>query len=186
VLLQYPPEKAASNSVAITRGDLDRLEPFEFLNDNLVDFYLKFMAREKRVVDNDNADEDGDENEEGVKASAGSGGGGGEGCGVDESQLELEALEQSHIFTAHFYKKLTGKIDSALLGGSGGGGGEGGKSGARRRSASESDEEEDGDYDDDYGDGDDGSGGAEKADREAAAHAMVARWTKDVDIFSKK
>ena len=47
-VFQYPPGVAANDSVDITRGDLRRLEPDEFLNDNLVDFYLKVIVADAR------------------------------------------------------------------------------------------------------------------------------------------
>ena len=47
-VFQYPPGVAASDSIVVTRGDLRRLEPDEFLNDNLVDFYLKVIVADAR------------------------------------------------------------------------------------------------------------------------------------------
>jgi len=47
-VFQYPPGVEANDSVDITRGDLRRLEPDEFLNDNLVDFYLKVIVADAR------------------------------------------------------------------------------------------------------------------------------------------
>lgn len=41
VVLQYPAGPASVDTVTITRGDLDRLREKMYLNDNLVDFYLK-------------------------------------------------------------------------------------------------------------------------------------------------
>ena len=42
--LQYPPGVAASDSIVVTRGDLHRLEPGRYLNEKLVDFYLKVIV----------------------------------------------------------------------------------------------------------------------------------------------
>lgn len=36
--------------VLISVGDKSRLSPYEYLNDNLVDFYLRFMLREKKII----------------------------------------------------------------------------------------------------------------------------------------
>ena len=43
-VLQYPPGSDAVDSVVLTAGDVERLRPDEFLNDNLVDFYLKVLV----------------------------------------------------------------------------------------------------------------------------------------------
>ena len=43
-MLQYPLDKTASDPIYVTGGDLKRLEPLEFLNDNLVDLYFKVPA----------------------------------------------------------------------------------------------------------------------------------------------
>jgi sentrin-specific protease 7 len=42
-LFKYPLGADAKDQIAMTRADFERLEPGEFLNDNLVDFYLKFL-----------------------------------------------------------------------------------------------------------------------------------------------
>mmetsp|Transcript_7006 Transcript_7006/g.22087 ORF Transcript_7006/g.22087 Transcript_7006/m.22087 type:complete len:262 (+) Transcript_7006:3095-3880(+) len=42
----YPPGRDAVDSVTVTRGDLDRLKPDEFLNDNLVNFALKLFLKD--------------------------------------------------------------------------------------------------------------------------------------------
>ena len=50
-VFQYPPGVAASESIVVTRGDLRRLEPVEpvdFLNEKLVDFYLKVIVADAR------------------------------------------------------------------------------------------------------------------------------------------
>ncbi|KAJ8605568.1 hypothetical protein CTAYLR_000147 [Chrysophaeum taylorii] len=47
VVLHYP-SPDATDAVAITRGDRSRLVPEEFLNDNLVDFYLKVTTTDPR------------------------------------------------------------------------------------------------------------------------------------------
>eukprot|EP00613_Pedinella_sp_CCMP2098_P064502 CAMPEP_0171990266 /NCGR_PEP_ID=MMETSP0993-20121228/276834_1 /TAXON_ID=483369 /ORGANISM="non described non described, Strain CCMP2098" /LENGTH=842 /DNA_ID=CAMNT_0012643269 /DNA_START=24 /DNA_END=2549 /DNA_ORIENTATION=+ len=237
VLLHYPPEKGAAYVVPITRGDLNRLEPFEFLNDNLVDFYFKFMARERRVVatkeralppltlgrDRDGGGSgssnvggngvgssssssgggsggngggggaDAEEEQEGSSSSSSGGGSGGNGGGggadaeeeQEEEPKDIAALHlaQSHLFTAHFYKKLTaGKLEGRRT------------RSQRTKTAAESDDD------------DENCEGAANAtsktkkrraardcdedsavwDQETAAHAAVARWTKDLDVFSKK
>jgi len=155
VLLRYPPEKNAAYVVPITCGDLNRLEPGVFLNDNLVDFYFKFMVRERRVVATKNRALPplmacGD-NCDGGSSSGGEQNRdrGGDGAVVeDPKEINASHLAQSHVFTAHFYKKLTaGKLEG----------------GRPRRSR-----------------------GAAECDDESTAHAAVVRWTKDLDIFSKK
>ena len=45
-VLQYPPGSEAMDPVTLTRGDINRLDPYEFLNDNVVDFYLQFLSCE--------------------------------------------------------------------------------------------------------------------------------------------
>ena len=47
-VFQYPPSVAASDSIVVTRGDLHRLEPGEYLNEKLVDFYLKVIVADAR------------------------------------------------------------------------------------------------------------------------------------------
>ena len=42
----YPLGRDAVDSVTVTRGDLDRLKPDEFLNDNLIDFALKLFLKD--------------------------------------------------------------------------------------------------------------------------------------------
>ena len=154
----------------MTVGDLARLAPCEFLNDNLVDFYLKFMARENRTVP--------------PRGGQSGGQSGGSEAADQEGALDLlpERIKQVDIFTAHFYKKISG----------GGGGGRA----ARGASSAESDDE-DSDFE-----GHGGSlkkrGGVKQAAQAARgrrdyrrdpgleAHSSVARWTKDVDLFSKR
>jgi Ulp1 family protease len=42
VVLYFPPKQ--NDAIAITKGDVRRLEDVnEFLNDNLIDFYFKYM-----------------------------------------------------------------------------------------------------------------------------------------------
>ncbi|TDH71378.1 hypothetical protein CCR75_002714 [Bremia lactucae] len=46
VLLTYPYDGSdASGRISVTLGDVDRLAPGEFLNDNIIDFYLRFLWR---------------------------------------------------------------------------------------------------------------------------------------------
>uniref|UniRef100_A0A7S4A074 Ubiquitin-like protease family profile domain-containing protein n=1 Tax=Pelagomonas calceolata TaxID=35677 RepID=A0A7S4A074_9STRA len=47
-VFQYPPGVAASDSIVVTRGDLRRLEPGGYLNEKLVDFYLKVIVADAR------------------------------------------------------------------------------------------------------------------------------------------
>ena len=47
-VFQYPHGAAAVDGIVVTRGDLARLEPDEFLNDNLVDFYFKVIVADAR------------------------------------------------------------------------------------------------------------------------------------------
>uniref|UniRef100_A0A7S3JWU2 Ubiquitin-like protease family profile domain-containing protein n=1 Tax=Aureoumbra lagunensis TaxID=44058 RepID=A0A7S3JWU2_9STRA len=77
--LQYPCGARAVDAVNITKGDLCRLEDTEFLNDNLVDFYLKFLTTDasRSPLFRDNP-------------------------------LTPEALKsQVHVFSSHFFTKLT-------------------------------------------------------------------------------
>lgn len=41
VILVWPP--AAKDAVSLLQSDLDLLEPDEFLNDNIIDFYIKLV-----------------------------------------------------------------------------------------------------------------------------------------------
>ncbi len=94
------PVGVCARQVHITVGDLDRLQPSKFLNDNLVDFYLKYMTREQQAAP--------------PRALA----------------AELgPAPSPVHVFSTSFYEKLT---------------------------------------------------------EAGASYANVARWTKDVDVFSKR
>jgi len=43
VQLVYPPEQGATHTIEILTTDFSRLAPGEFLNDNLVDFFLKVI-----------------------------------------------------------------------------------------------------------------------------------------------
>ncbi|KAG7378977.1 hypothetical protein PHYPSEUDO_009265 [Phytophthora pseudosyringae] len=46
ILLTYPYDGSdASGRISVTLGDVDRLVPGEFLNDNIIDFYLRFLWR---------------------------------------------------------------------------------------------------------------------------------------------
>ncbi|RLN47128.1 hypothetical protein BBJ28_00018941 [Nothophytophthora sp. Chile5] len=46
LLLSYPYEESeTAGRISVTLGDVDRLVPGEFLNDNIIDFYLRFMWR---------------------------------------------------------------------------------------------------------------------------------------------
>lgn len=45
-LLTYPYDDSdAAGRISVTLGDIDRLVPGEFLNDNIIDFYLRFLWR---------------------------------------------------------------------------------------------------------------------------------------------
>ena len=44
-MLKYPFGADAKDPVTITRGDYNRLDKWEFLNDNLVDWYLKYLYK---------------------------------------------------------------------------------------------------------------------------------------------
>lgn len=156
-ILVYPKEKGAADPVVLTRGDKERLQPFEFLNDNLVDFYLKFMLRERecRPTRALYATQSGTSKSERNPTDLD------EGDPYNPPEMLPETrVSQVHIFTAHFYKKLTGRQES-------------------------------GEYSDDDSDyGEDSvtiahgrKRGRSGVDRGAAAHSMVARWTKDIDLF---
>jgi Ulp1 family protease len=114
--------------VTLTVGDVKRLEPLEFLNDNLVDVFLKYMTRTRQTVP--------------LRLEPTRVPTWGPGWGTAETSGHPWA--DVHVFSAHFYKKLT------ELGN--------GRRGRKR------------------------SGGLPGAD----AHALFARWTKDIDVFSKK
>ncbi len=43
VYLVYPPEEDATNAITITEGDKRRLEPFQYLNDSLIDLKIRHM-----------------------------------------------------------------------------------------------------------------------------------------------
>ena len=45
VYLVYPPEEDATNAITITEGDKRRLEPFQYLNDSLIDLKIRHMDR---------------------------------------------------------------------------------------------------------------------------------------------
>ncbi|KAH8091598.1 hypothetical protein JL720_5908 [Aureococcus anophagefferens] len=108
-LFQYPPGPAAVDSIVVTRGDVDRLEPDEFLNDNLVDLYVKVLvadAARSRLAARE---------------------------GFDAARLGSEV----HAFSSHFFTKL---------------------------------QEE----------------GLRAPDGKDRAYDRVERWTRGVDVFSKK
>ncbi|ETW08152.1 hypothetical protein, variant 1 [Aphanomyces invadans] len=44
IVLTYPLPPNATDVISITRADLDRLQPMEYLNDNLVDYYFKWLV----------------------------------------------------------------------------------------------------------------------------------------------
>ena len=77
VILQYPEEDDAQDSVPICIGDVKRLKPGEFLNDNLINFYLKYSYTER------------------VRAA----------CNQMNPFKPFEGTV--HIFNTHFYTKLT-------------------------------------------------------------------------------
>jgi len=154
--------------VLLTRGDYGRLEPSEFLNDNLVDFYLKYLTRERVAVGR---------------------------AGKRAAGTPLPAAAHAtafHVFTAHFYKKLTGKIDHSLI--------EAAAASAVAASAASTtvagamSDDDDGDWtpglrpDNARKHTSSSSSIAAKAAavreaKEAAAHANVARWTKEMNLF---
>ena len=84
VILQYPEEDDAQDSVPICIGDVKRLRPGEFLNDNLINFYLKYSYNERmRAVCNQ-------KRADGLNLNA------------------FKPFEGTvHIFNTHFYTKLT-------------------------------------------------------------------------------
>ena len=49
VVLLYPMEENAQDVITMNRGDLKRLEPGEYLNDNIIDFKLKILMEELKV-----------------------------------------------------------------------------------------------------------------------------------------
>lgn len=77
VLLQYPLDASSVDAVPLTSGDLGRLEEAEFLNDNIVDFFLKL-----ETIDPDLSQ-------------------------LLDSSLTPEVVKQQlHVFSSHFYTKL--------------------------------------------------------------------------------
>ena len=46
VVLQYPMEKDAQDVITINRGDIKRLQPMEYLNDNLIDLRIKLIMKD--------------------------------------------------------------------------------------------------------------------------------------------
>ena len=105
VLFQYPEGKDALNPVSITLGDLRRLRGGQFLNDNLVDFWLKrsVNGRAEAAVAAAEAVVSG-----GGGSDGGDGGGGGGGGGEDNEAERLLPLPKSvHVFGSQFYTKLT-------------------------------------------------------------------------------
>ncbi|RHY24656.1 hypothetical protein DYB32_008747 [Aphanomyces invadans] len=51
IVLTYPLPPNATDVISITRADLDRLQPMEYLNDNLVDYYFKCVGSFIKVDD---------------------------------------------------------------------------------------------------------------------------------------
>lgn len=95
-LLLYPYEDAeASGRISVTYGDIDRLAPGEFLNDNIIDFYLRYVRILLVTVSSF----------------------------VDNGWLtgrflwrHLEPWQQEHMyfFSSHFFTQLNGSDDSPL------------------------------------------------------------------------
>jgi len=42
-MLTYPPPPCASDIVTLIRRDVNRLKPERYLNDNLIDYYFKYV-----------------------------------------------------------------------------------------------------------------------------------------------
>ena len=153
----------------LTRGDYGRLEPSEFLNDNLVDFYLKHLTRERFTVG------------QAGKRPAG-------------TPLPAAAHAKAfHVFTAHFYKKLTGKVDQSLIEAAAASALTASAASTASRSAG-SDDDDDEEWRQERRPGkaqkrsSSSAATAAKAAavreaKEAAAHANVARWTKEMNLF---
>ena len=187
LVLQYPPERTAQDPVVLTAGDAARLEPFEFLNDNLVDFALKHLVRERRALPLE-----------------------GEAAGARSYDLDASRVDNLHVFTAHFYKKLTGPTGKAAAAKARKKQAAKGKKTAAavakkntkkaRTAVEEGSDRDDGDESGGGESGDSsGSGSEDEGERGsgdsrkrlrpqagALAHANVERWTKDFDIFSKR
>ena len=49
VILLYPMEENAQDVITMNRGDFKRLEPGEYLNDNIIDFKIKILMEELKV-----------------------------------------------------------------------------------------------------------------------------------------
>lgn len=79
VILQYPFGASAVDAVALTAGDLSRLEETEFLNDNIVDFFLKLETTDRDLS---------------------------QLLSIDESLSPSVVRNQVHVFSSHFYTKL--------------------------------------------------------------------------------
>jgi len=103
VLLHYPPGRDALDQVAITRGDLNRLEARELINDNTMDLFVNMMKREHRVV----ATLPCDGSNGGDSSSSGSSSGTGLVGSVLLAARQQAVLASSHLFTSHFYISLT-------------------------------------------------------------------------------
>ena len=126
VLFSYPEGDIATNPVSITLGDLRRLRSGQFLNDNLIDFWLKwsFNARVDASVtvaakeDPERAasealaqalscEEEGGSSSSSSSSSAVRRGGHGSST-VSDGEPPLHPLSKRvHIFNSHFYTKLT-------------------------------------------------------------------------------
>ena len=49
MILLYPMEENAQDVITMNRGDFKRLEPGEYLNDNIIDFKIKILMEELKV-----------------------------------------------------------------------------------------------------------------------------------------
>ncbi|CAM9784990.1 unnamed protein product [Pylaiella littoralis] len=120
VLFHYPPESSASDRVGINSLDEARTQEGEFLNDSLVDLYLKHMHKEAFLTWQKEGNGDGAGG--GVPGGAGVSESGGAGAGAGaRARAGAEASarpsgsppspridqEMVHIFTSHFFTKLT-------------------------------------------------------------------------------
>jgi len=46
-ILLYPKQESSHGAIILTENDISRLRPHEYLNDNLIDFYLRYLYLEK-------------------------------------------------------------------------------------------------------------------------------------------
>ena len=152
----------------LNASHLARLQPGNFLNDDLVDFGLKLLIRERdtvpRILARLVARREGRREEQGTD-------------GWGDPLLDAERVRHVHVFTAHFYKKLTSTRVTHL--------------------AEVEDKEPDNDGDEEENEvavvvprrshgRDSADACGTRGDNEAAAHALVARWTGGVDLFNKR